>query len=122
MKAARDARAMSQEDVARLLDVVRSTIAMIESGKMVAFEDPQKYERLAEIFPETTATEWQVAAERSRRSYVLSGKMTEEHRRTGDLLAKNWENLSPESLRAIRQTLLHSMATKPPKKNGRSTN
>lgn len=96
---------MTQEDLGTLLGVGRSTIAMIEKGVQLSFDDEANYEKLARYLGRT-AEEWKRLAMQSQRTFHLSGKgVTDEHRRTGELLSAKWEDLSASALRAIRQVI-----------------
>lgn len=121
-KDARKDRQLTQDDLGALLGVTRSTIAMIETGKMAAFDDDERYEKVAEQLGKT-AEHWRRLAEQSKRTFHLTGEVTEEHRRTGDVLSRHWSNLPANVLRAIRQVVLNEVgdegappAAPPPKK------
>lgn len=110
----------SQQDLALLireqgLKCSRSAIAMIESGKMSAFDDDAYCVAFAKVFG-NPADEWREWAKRSRSVFKLTGAgkgVTEDHRVTGELLMENWANLSPQVLRAIRATVLHQVGNDP---------
>jgi transcriptional regulator with XRE-family HTH domain len=111
MKAERERRNYTQDDLAEMLQCSRATIAMVENGHMFSFSKDAYYGRLADMLG-GTGEEWKALADRSKLSFLLSGAgdgITEEHRRTGEMLARHWSTLSPAAVRAIRQAIVHEL-------------
>lgn len=109
LKADRRAKGLTQADLAAFLGCARSTVAMIETGHMAAFDNDEYYDELAKQLG-GTGVEWKDLAERSRTAFRLSGVgISDEHRKAGSTLEKYWADLPAEVLRAITQTIMHKM-------------
>lgn len=119
----RSLREITQQDLSARIGCSRTSIAMLESGKMPALTREEFFPRLARILGDEKdgsdqASWWSALADRSRPDVQLAttgAHVTEEHRRVAAALQKKWSKLSPEALRAISQVLAADPGPRPKK-------
>lgn len=102
----------TQKQLATLVGCSRSAIAMVETGGMDSFTNEAVYAEIAKVLG-GTAPDWKALADRGKLAFSLAGAgdgITEEHRRTGALMAQHWPKLSPAALRAFRQVIAHELS------------